>query len=404
MSINDANKTDKEMAEHKLTKSRIKLLMQTPFFGQLLCNLDVEEEASVGTMATDDKKIYYNTEFVNSLEQNELNFINVHEIMHVALGHMWRRDTRVQSLWNIACDYAINGLIQENIENSERARRVLKMPTHALYDKRFDGMSAETIYNKLFQNINEDDMNKLLQRLIDNHSKWEDKQSGSGSDDAVSKESLIKEWECKMIQASKTVSSGDLPMGVKRLLDKLTNPTKDWREEIADFCQPEPNDYSFCPPDRRYHDSEFFLPDLNETENVANDILIVMDTSASISRKNLASFYSEVKGAIDQFGDKLNGWVMFFDSQVYEPIRFDSEDEMLAITPKGGGGTSFTKVFEKIKEIYENETLNIGGVLFFTDGYDTFPNPNPIPDVPLLWVITTDEEPPFGRVTRINNN
>ena len=92
---------------------------------------------------------------------------------------------------------------------------------------------------------------------------------------------------------------------------------------------------------------------------------------------------------------------MFFDYEVYDPVRFDSAEEMLEITPKGGGGTNFRAVFNKIRELQDNGDFKFSGVMFCTDGYDEFPDSNPIEDIPLLWVMTTDVEPPFGRSTRL---
>lgn len=387
----------KEKADFMLTKARVKTLMQTPFFGQLLCNLIVEEEESVDTMATDGKKLYYNPEFVVSLDQKELNFVNVHEVLHVALGHIWRKGTRAHSLWNIACDYAINGIIQESIEADAKAASILQLPScGVLYREDLLGMSAEEIYEKLYKDTTQEDIDEMIEKMLDNHDVWEEAETQSDKD---KKES---DWSGKLIQASKSVQADKIPAGLKRIIDKLTNPTKNWREEISDFCQPEVNDYSFAPPDRRYGDSDFFLPDFNEPINVAKDVLVVMDTSASITQAQETAFYSETYGAINQFGDKLTGWVMFFDGEPYDPIRFDSAEEMIQIAPKGGGGTDFIKVFNKIRDLIDNGSHNFSGVMFCTDGYDDFPRENPIPEIPLLWVMCSDVVPPFGRHTRLD--
>ena len=68
------------------------------------------------------------------------------------------------------------------------------------------------------------------------------------------------------------------------------------------------------PPDRRFRESPFFLPDFNDTEIVVKDILFMVDTSGSMSDKQITEAYSEIKGAIDQFGGKLMGWLGFFDA------------------------------------------------------------------------------------------
>ena len=64
----------------------------------------------------------------------------------------------------------------------------------------------------------------------------------------------------------------------------------------------------------------------------------MIDTSGSMSDDMITAAYSEVKGAIDQFGGKLEGWLGFFDAAIIEPKRFTSLDEFKIIKPAGGGG------------------------------------------------------------------
>ena len=66
------------------------------------------------------------------------------------------------------------------------------------------------------------------------------------------------------------------------------------------------------PPDRRFDESPFFLPDFNDKDDLAEDILFMIDTSASMSDDMITAAYSKVKGAIDQFDGKLKCWLGFF--------------------------------------------------------------------------------------------
>lgn len=107
---------------------------------------------------------------------------------------------------------------------------------------------------------------------------------------------------------------GTLPIFAQRMLEKLKKPQTDWRTILNDFIQEEICDYSFSPPDRRFQDSPFFLPDFNEmgkNDNIS-DILFFIDTSGSISDDDMTTAYSEIKGAIDQYDGKLQGWLGIF--------------------------------------------------------------------------------------------
>src|SRR6266568_3278486 len=94
----------------------------------------------VATMATDGVSLFYNPEFVESLNAAELVGTLAHEVMHPALQHHTRRGDRNQARWNMACDYAINPMLLD---------AGLVLPKDVLIDNRFRGMSAERIYNLL---------------------------------------------------------------------------------------------------------------------------------------------------------------------------------------------------------------------------------------------------------------
>ena len=192
---------------------------------------------------------------------------------------------------------------------------------------------------------------------------------------------------------------GLLPKCVDRLLKELRKPQTDWRTILNDFIQEEITDYSFTPPDRRFDDSPFFLPDYNEKEDTVKDILFMIDTSGSMSDEEITAAYSEIKGAIDQFNGKLKGWLGFFDAKVVEPQPFTNEEEFRIIRPKGGGGTRFDIIFDYVTEHMETPPASI---IIMTDGYADFPDEKEAMNIPVLWLLVTDDvNPPWGKVARI---
>ena len=131
-------------SEVRIQKARTTLLLDHPFFGTLLFRLGGKASRSVATMATDGVSLFYNPEFVNTLNAAELAGVLAHEVMHPALQHHTRRGNRTPARWNMACDYAINPILLD---------AGLTLPKDVLIDNRFRGMSAERIYNL----IEEDD-------------------------------------------------------------------------------------------------------------------------------------------------------------------------------------------------------------------------------------------------------
>jgi len=124
----------------RVRRARSQLVMgRHPFYGCLALNLKLEtsDGTRVGTMATDGKRIIVNEDWVSSLSDDELRGVIVHEVMHIAYGHPFRRGRRDPREWNVAGDFAIN---------RDLLSQGFTLPGSRLYDPQFDGLSAEQIY------------------------------------------------------------------------------------------------------------------------------------------------------------------------------------------------------------------------------------------------------------------
>ena len=128
-----------------------------------------------------------------------------------------------------------------------------------------------------------------------------------------------------------------------------------------------------------------------------------MATSGSMSDDEITQCYSEIKGAIDQFGGKLEGWLGFFDAVVVEPKPFTDENEFITIRPEGGGGTRFDIIFKYVAEQMEEEPPI--SIVILTDGCAPYPKEQEAHGIPVLWIIDNEDvPPPWGKVTRITVN
>ena len=124
----------------RVRRARSQLVMgRHPFYGCLALNLKLEtsDGTGVGTMATDGKRLVVNEDWVSSLSDDELRGVIVHEVMHIAYGHPFRRGRRDPREWNVAGDFAIN---------RDLLSQGFTLPDSRLYDPQFDGLSAEQIY------------------------------------------------------------------------------------------------------------------------------------------------------------------------------------------------------------------------------------------------------------------
>lgn len=193
---------------------------------------------------------------------------------------------------------------------------------------------------------------------------------------------------------------GDIPLFAEMLLKELKEPKVDWRTILEEFIQEDVVDYSFIPPDRRFDDSPFFLPDFNEKDEKIKGIWIAIDASGSVSDEAVMTAISEIKGCIDQFDGKFSAKISFFDVHVTEPIPIEGVDELLNLKPVGRGGTSFSEVFEYMRENMSDELPD--EVIVITDGYCDYPDESARLGIPVLWMINNEEaeKPPWGKVAR----
>jgi predicted metal-dependent peptidase len=86
------------------------------------------------------------------------------------------------------------------------------------------------------------------------------------------------------------------------------------------------------------------------------------------------------------------------DTKVYNVHELSSYSDVYNEKPemRGGGGTSFIPVFEKVEELGLQPDI----LIYFTDGYGVFPSEKP--NYPVLWVSTTDQAYPFGEVVKVD--
>ena len=115
----------------------------------------------------------------------------------------------------------------------------------------------------------------------------------------------------------------------------------------------------------------------------------MVDTSTSVENEILSVVYSELCSAIYQFGDSLEGMLAFFDSRVYQPVKFSSISDLKTVIPQGGGTTDFNCIFSFVQnKMAASPPLSI---VIFTDGKGDFPPEEAAMNIPVLWMITNSQ-------------
>lgn len=413
----------------RLMKSRLRLLCTNGFYGLLLMHMVLTIDEECETAATDGVRIYFGPDFLENLTDPQIDIVMMHEILHVALQHCSRYGDFEPERFNIACDIVVNSIILESMGGNSKNIHLGKYGElmHETPDG-YEGakFTAEEVYAMLPAMNGKKSKNKMPGSKVKGNGGAPGGKNGGdgGSDDSDSNgngvfddhekwkntaddNTLREEWQKRILDAAEAVSIRDpsdqrglLPAFAKRIIKELRKPQTDWRSILNEFVQEEICDYSFSPPDRRFGDSDFFLPDFNEKDETVKNILFMIDTSGSMSDDMITAAYSEVKGAIDQFNGKLEGFLGFFDAAVIPPTLFSDEDEFMVIKPKGGGGTDFEVIFRYVAEHMTDEPP--ASIIILTDGYAPFPDEEKANGIPVLWLLNNNNvEPPWGKIARI---
>jgi predicted metal-dependent peptidase len=411
--------------ERKLTRARTQLLLSQPFFGTLCLRLTLMT-GPVPTMATDGRRILYDSAFVNSLTPAELEAVLAHEVLHCALGHHCRRGQRDPRLWNEAADLAINPMLVAN---------GFTLPAGALLDPSFGNLSAEEIYARLLQkngsatkptpaqlgsgpggeaagaqqSSESNSGNPMTNQPIG-------KSEGGQTETALSrlggfgevmdaadedgrpasegeKTHQQHEWSIAADQAIRSArSSGREPSKLDRPLAESRQSKQDWRTILRDFIAARaPSDYRWSPPNRRYVASGLYLPSVDRSG--LGPIVIGVDTSGSIGEEELEQFAGEISAISDEANPEAIH-VVYCDAAVQSCQEF-GPSEPVRLEPKGGGGTDFRPVFEWV----EQHDIAAVCLIYLTDlCCHSYPDP---PEYSVLWVTDSRRTAPFGETVQI---
>jgi predicted metal-dependent peptidase len=389
-------KLDRVVRE-KLVTARVGLLLRASFFGNLATRLKlINADEWCSTAATDGRHFYYNTRFIEMLRPKEIEFLFGHEVLHCVYDHFGRRGDRDPQLWNIANDFCVNG----DLKKHRVGEFITSVP--CLYDAKYEGKSSEEVYDDLYENAEKISLADLLDKVLDEHLDGDSQGEGDGDGkngkgrpklSAEEKQKIKDEIKEAMLAAAQASDAGNIPAGVKRMIQDLTDPKMNWRELLRMQLESTiKSDYTWMKASRRGWHMDAVMPGMRNTEAI--DIAIAIDMSGSISDAQGRDFLSEVRGIMDAF-DSYRIHLFTFDTQVYNPQDFNSDnlDSILEYDLQGGGGTDFDAIFHHLKE----EQIEPKRLVVFTDGYP-FGSWGDEHYCDTVWIIHGDRNPnpPFG--------
>ena len=394
-------KVDREVRE-KLITARVGLLLRASFFGNLATRLTLTNaDEWCPTAATDGRRFYYNTRFINLLKPKEIEFLFGHEVLHCVYDHFGRRGDRDPMLFNIANDYCVNA----DLKKHRVGEFITSVP--CLYDAKYQDMSSEEIYDILYENAEKIDISDLIDKMLDEHldgeGNGEGGKDGDGKENGKGRPKLTPEErqqikdeikEAVLAAAAASDGAGNLPAGVRRIIEDMTAPKMNWRELLRMQLESTiKSDYTWLRNSRRGWHMDAVMPGMKLDPMI--DIAVSIDASGSMGDRMLKDFLAEVAGIMEQFPN-YRIHVLSFDTQVYNPQQFNSEnlEDITGYEIMGGGGTDFDCVFEYFKA---NE-IEPKRHIMFTDGYPAGSWGDPLfCDTVFIIHGSTSITPPFGQ-------
>jgi len=386
----------KPEAQQKMTEMKTAMLLHVPFFASLMLDQmkvvcgKFPDKFPPGneTAATDGKTIWIDEDFIAKLTLPEAVFLMCHEIGHAMWQHMSRAKAYEASgfdgkpfnhkKWNYATDYVINDML--------KAAGIGDMPEGGLHDPQFDHAThmGDDVYRKI-PDPPENDGNG----------------SGAGLDQhipAADNGSSQAEWK-RAIQsaADRAKAQGNMPDNLARIVQELVDPKVPWQEMLRTIIMRSASREAHTwarPHRRRLVTQGVVLP--SYTGFGAGEIVIGVDTSGSISDRELKVFMTEMQSILDVARPERI-WVVPCDAQVHEVSELAPEDDLRVNQPPlgGGGGTAFEPVFEWVEE----QGIEPSALVYLTDMYGSFPRE--APPYKTIWCSTTDREGPFGDTVHI---
>ncbi len=324
-------------------------------------NLNLSD-ISIAAVNVIDGEIYVNR--AAGLNFEEWKFVLAHEYLHAGLQHHARRQGRDFELWNVACDFVINGWLHE--------MQIGQMPQRGLlYDESLKNMSAEEIYDELIKNIKQ---NSKLETFR-GYGKGDIIADGYRGD--LNSPTTLDEF-CKNalrsgLEYHEQEGRGLIPAGLIEEIRALSMPPIPWDVQLAEwfdiYFAPLEKRHSYARPSRRQSST----PDIPRPSLLPADIPehsrtygVIIDTSGSMSPRLIglalgaAASYSAAK-------EVPLVRVVFCDAAPYDIGYVSPEDIAGRVRVEGRGGTVLqpaVDLLEKAPDFPKNAPI-----LIITDGW-----------------------------------
>lgn len=391
--------------EKKISIAKSQLLISNPFFATLIFQLEMQPQPGLGGSVVDGTTLKYDPEFIAALTPQETEAWMAENVSTCLLLHHIRRGGRDKEAWEAASDQAVRNWLAENSS--------FKFNENAVIDTQWKGKTVEEIYphmkkqkqpqgggggGKSGQKNNGSNFSQIGDNKPEDQGDkdGEDDDSGQNQGQNQNQQEQEEKWKAAAIEALNAAkTAGKIPGDMERFVGKLNEPKIDWVTALKRFIENIiPSDYQWTPPNKRYVSQDLYFPGIKK-ENVG-EIVVVIDTSGSITERQLVQFAGEITSICDDVRpSKVH--IIYCDTKVQKVQEVEYGDPV-KLGMHGGGGTDFVPPFAYVTK----NNINPLCLVYLTDlECDSYPKE---PDYPVLWVTDSDHRvAKFGETVRFKD-
>lgn len=351
----------------------------------------------------------------------------LHSVLHCVFKHFYVNTLVDQTMWDLACDIAVESAINDlelSFLNITKAKEQVQF--FDLFKNKVKTVSAEKIYRYFLDEKLSEHLVEKLSLLFkgDDHVLWyltetQKKKMNlyASQGEAVKPLSnmllLLQGWadialrmqtelEVFMLQGK---GAGLLTQNLR----EVNRERYDYSEFLKKFAvraemmklNPDEFDYNFYTYGFALYENMPLIEPLEYREvKRIREFVIAIDTSGSTSGSLVQTFVQKTYNILkstESFFSKINLHIIQCDAEIQEDVKITTQQEFDAYLKQmqlhGLGGTDFRPVFAYVNHLVEKKEFdNLKGLIYFTDGYGSFPQKMPSYDTAFVFV--EDEQNP----------
>jgi predicted metal-dependent peptidase len=328
----------------------------------IVAKREIAERMRISLAAVDASvaEIYINP--LAGLSGAQWRFVLAHEMLHAALRHGDRVGPRDPYLWNVACDYVVNGWLVE--------MAVGEMPEGLLHDSALRGMSAEAVYDLIARDL------RRLRRLGTLRGRGLGDiltEPVHGVGDPLGLDDFYRRALLLGHANHESQGRGLLPAGLVAEIRVLDQPPLPWDAKLAKWFEEHvpavQKRRSYARPSRRQSATPHIpRPGWYRPEELTRQATfgVVLDTSGSMNHRLMG----KALGAIASYAmarDVPAARVVYCDAVAYDAGYLPVESLAGRVRVRGRGGTELqpgVRLLERAEDFPPD-----GPILIITDGY-----------------------------------